>query len=174
MNLTDVTRDRAQFCSALGEIYEHSPWVAERAWDAMPFGNLDDLAAAMERAMRAASHDEQVALIRAHPDLAGRLALAGGLTVDSTTEQAAAGLDQCTPEELTEFQALNDRYKERFAFPFIMAVRNSTRVEILDAFRRRVENDPAAEFAEALDQIANIARLRLSALFAAEDQMEEN
>ncbi len=169
MNLTDVIRDRARFCSALSEIYEHSPWVAEQTWDTGPFGNLDDLAAAMDRAMRAASRDEQLALIRAHPDLAGKLALAGALTEDSSTEQAAAGLDQCTPEELTEFQALNDRYKERFTFPFIMAVRNSTRVEILDAFRRRVENDPDVEFAEALDQIATIARLRLDALFAPND-----
>lgn len=165
MILDDLNGDRATFMDALGGIYEHSPWVAERAWAGAPFADEQALAVAMEQAMRAASHEEQLALIRAHPDLAGKLALAGGLTAESTSEQASAGLDQCSAEELAEFTALNARYKDRFGFPFIMAVKGWRRAEILDAFRRRVENPRDAEFGEALDQIARIARLRLQALF---------
>jgi 2-oxo-4-hydroxy-4-carboxy-5-ureidoimidazoline decarboxylase len=168
MKLADLNEDRTQFCDALADIYEHSPWVAERSWASRPFDTLHDLVVAMDAAMRAATKEEQMALIRAHPDLAGRLALAGDLTADSTSEQAAAGLDQCTPEDLVAFQGLNDRYKDRYGFPFIMAVKKSSRADILDAFRRRVENTAEAEFAEALDQIAAIARLRLEALLVQE------
>ena len=165
MTLDRLNGDRAAFMDALGGIYEHSPWVAEGAWDEAPFRDKQALADAMERAMRAAGRDEQLALIRAHPDLAGKLALAGELTAESTSEQASAGLDQCSAEELAAFTALNARYKERFGFPFIMAVKGCHRAEILDAFRRRVENPRDTEFGEALDQIARIARLRLDALF---------
>ena len=169
MTLTALTENRETFCAALADIYEHSPWVAERSWDARPFATVEALISAMDDAMRGASEAEQLALIRAHPDLAGKLALAGDLTADSTSEQASAGLDQCSAEELAEFQSLNDRYKDRFGFPFIMAVKKSSRAEILDAFRQRAENPAGAEFAEALDQIAEIARLRINALFAPGD-----
>lgn len=166
MMLAALNQDRARFCAALADIYEHSPWVAERSWAARPFSSPVALIEAMDAAMRRAGKAEQLALIRAHPDLAGKLALAGDLTAGSTSEQAAAGLDQCSAGELAEFQDLNDRYKDRFGFPFIMAVKNSTRRDILDAFRRRVENAPEVEFTEALDQIAEIARLRIEALVA--------
>ncbi len=166
MKLAHLNEDRAQFCAALADIYEHSPWVAERSWAARPFSSPAALIEAMDAAMRSAGTAEQLALIRAHPDLAGKLALAGELTSDSTSEQAAAGLDQCTPDELAAFQEMNVRYKDRFGFPFIMAVKNSTRRDILDAFRRRVENTPEVEFTEALGQIAEIARLRIDALVA--------
>lgn len=111
--------------------------------------------------MAAASEDERLALLRAHPDLAGRLALAGELSADSTAEQAGAGLDRCTPQELEEFQALNERYKTRFGFPYILAIKGRHREQILENFRARVENDPEAEFEEAIEQVRRIALLRL-------------
>jgi 2-oxo-4-hydroxy-4-carboxy-5-ureidoimidazoline decarboxylase len=111
--------------------------------------------------MRAAPRERQLALIRAHPDLAGRLARAGALTAESTVEQRGAGLDRCSDEEFARFTALNDTYKARFGFPFIMAVKGRTRAEILAAFERRVANGPEAEFGTALDEIDRIALLRL-------------
>jgi len=104
-------------------------------------------------------------LLRAHPDLAGKLAISGELTADSTSEQASAQLDKCTPEEFAEFQSLNDRYKEAFGFPYILAVRGRNRQEILENFRSRVDNTPDTEFAEALKQVHRIALLRIEALF---------
>lgn len=157
--------DRAAFVARFGGVYEHSPWVAEAVWDA---GRVADdrevLAGAMAKAVEAADEAAQVALLRAHPDLAGRLALAGTLTPESRAEQASAGLDRCTPAELAEFQRLNRAYTARFGFPFIIAVKGLDRPGVLAAFRRRVANDPAAEFREALDQVHRIARLRLAAM----------
>lgn len=153
---------------AFGGVYEHSPWVAERV---PPEGlaGAPDIAAALAGAMRrvvdGAGGDEQLALLRAHPDLAGRLGVGEGLTEASEGEQASAGLDRCTPGEFEEFQQLNTRYRERFGFPFILAVRGRSRGEILEAFRRRVGNDRDDEFAEALEQVHRIARLRLEAMF---------
>ncbi|MAS44045.1 MAG: OHCU decarboxylase [Rhodobacteraceae bacterium] len=158
---------RAAFVDRFGGVYEHSPWVAENAFDAglgadaaTPAG----LSAALHAQVMAGGRDRQLALLRAHPDLAGKLALAGGLTADSTAEQAGAGLDQCTPEELEAFRSLNDRYKATFGFPYILAVRGRHRTEILADFRARVENAPEAEFAEALEQVRRIALLRIEAL----------
>jgi OHCU decarboxylase len=111
-----------------------------------------------------ASVETQLALIRAHPDLAGKAQVAGELTEDSTTEQASAGLDQCSAEEYERFQSLNADYHEKFGFPFVMAVRDSSRVEILDAFGKRLGNDPNTEFETALAEIHKIARLRLEAM----------
>lgn len=158
---------RTGFVARFGGVYEHSPWVAEAVWDA---GRLPDdaeaLADAMAAVVEAAGEPAQLALLHAHPDLAGRLAVAGGLTPHSSAEQAAAGLDRCTPAEFAEFQRLNAAYRARFGFPFIIAVRGLERAAILTAFRRRVGNDRAAEFREALDQVHRIARLRLLALAA--------
>lgn len=158
---------RDAFVAAFGGVYEHSAWVAERAWDkglgeetATPGG----LSGILHAEVVAAGREPQLALLRAHPDLAGKLALAGGLTAESTAEQAGAGLDQCTPEELAEFQSLNDRYKARFGFPYILAVKGRHRTQILENFRARVDNDPEVEFAEALDQVRRIALLRLEAM----------
>ncbi|MEC9432214.1 MAG: 2-oxo-4-hydroxy-4-carboxy-5-ureidoimidazoline decarboxylase [Pseudomonadota bacterium] len=159
--------DRAGFVARFGGVYEHSDWVAEAAFDAglgpetaTPAG----LSAALQAQVEAGGRDRQLALLRAHPDLAGKLALAGGLTADSTAEQAGAGLDQCSAGELAEFQSLNDRYKARFGFPYILAVRGRHRTEILADFRARVGNAPDAEFAGALEQVRRIALLRLEAM----------
>ncbi len=159
--------DRAAFVARFGGVFEHSPWIAEAAYDAGLPADADQ-AAGLHRALcavfRAAPQARQLAVIQAHPDLAGRLALAGALTADSTAEQASAGLDRCTPQELARFTALNDAYQAKFGMPFIMAVKGRSRAEILAAFERRLAHDAAAEFAEALAQIERIALLRLQAL----------
>ncbi len=157
--------DREGFLARYGWVYEHSPWIAEVLWDA---GRLSDdpdaLAQAMAEIVEAADPAAQLALLRAHPDLAGRLALAGDLTEASRAEQAGAGLDRCSAEELAEFQHLNGAYVAKFGFPFIVAVAGLDRAAILDAFRRRLGQSPEAEFAEARAQVHRIARLRLRAL----------
>ncbi len=161
------TLDRATFIDAYGGIYEHSPWVAETVHDA-GIGTNDDepgaLAGRMAQVVDAADDEAKLALLRAHPELAGRLAVAGNLTADSTAEQASAGLERCTPEEFAEFHTLNERYNARFGFPFIVAVRGLSRQDILSAFRGRADNDRETEFATALQQVHRIARLRLEAL----------
>jgi 2-oxo-4-hydroxy-4-carboxy-5-ureidoimidazoline decarboxylase len=156
--------DSARFVELFGGLFEHAPWVAEQAFDAGPFRTIEDLHGAMVDAMRRAVRERQLALIRAHPDLAGRAAIAGKLSAASSAEQAGAGLDQCTPAEFERFQKLNEKYKAKFGFPFILAVKGRTRAEILAAFEQRVENPPGAEFNEALDQIVRIARFRLEDL----------
>jgi 2-oxo-4-hydroxy-4-carboxy-5-ureidoimidazoline decarboxylase len=158
--------DSAGFVNRYGGIYEHSPWVAERV-EALLDGaltNNEQLAALMADCVDNAAVETQLELIRAHPDLAGRAQVAGKLTADSTQEQSRAGLDQCTAEEFEKFQSLNTAYKEKFEFPFIMAVRESTREEILQAFSDRIENDYDLEFETALREIHKIARLRLAAM----------
>ncbi len=157
--------DRAGFLARFGGVYEHSAWIAEAVWDENAGSDdMNTLADAMAARVEAAGEDAQLALLRAHPDLAGKLAVQGELTEESTSEQAGAGLDRCSPEEFAEFQRLNDAYTARFGFPFILAVKGHDRAGILDAFRRRVGNHPATEFREALDQVHRIARLRLQAL----------
>jgi len=162
---TAMTRET--FLARFAGVYEHSPWIAEAAWDAglPPDANAPEgLSRALDAQVQAAGHAPQLALLRAHPDLAGRLALAGELTAHSSSEQAGAGLDQCTPEELAEFQKLNAAYVQRNGFPFILAVKGRHRREILEVFRNRVRNHAEPEFAEALDQVRRIALLRLEAL----------
>ena len=167
MSLEELnTLDRAGFAAALGTIFEHSPWIAERAWDRRPFADDDDLMNAMLAVVDAASVDEKLALIRAHPDLAGKAARAGALTEHSTAEQAGAGLDRLSDEEFRRFHRLNNAYKARFGFPFVIAVRGHTRETILAAFETRLINDQAAELAEALHNIGLIARFRLDEVLA--------
>jgi 2-oxo-4-hydroxy-4-carboxy-5-ureidoimidazoline decarboxylase len=156
--------DRKRFAELFGGVFEHAPWVAERAFDAGPFRSIEALHGAMVDAMRCAPRERQLALIRAHPDLAGRGAIAGALTPASSAEQTSAGLDQCTPAEFARFRQLNASYQEKFRFPFILAVKGRTRAEILAAFEQHLDNSPEAEFDEALNQIARIARLRLEDL----------
>lgn len=153
--------DRTTFLTRFGGIYEHSPWVAEAAWDQGLDGS-DPLALVdpMRFIVESAGQDRQITLLRAHPDLAGKLSLAD-LTEDSASEQSGAGLDRCSPEELAEFQRLNDAYKDRFRFPFILAVKGHDRGSILEQFRRRIANTPDSEFREALNQVHHIARFRL-------------
>jgi 2-oxo-4-hydroxy-4-carboxy-5-ureidoimidazoline decarboxylase len=158
---------REAFLARFGGVYEHSPWVAEGVLAAglgPAHDSAEGLQAAMARVVEAAGQDRQLALLRAHPDLAGRLAIQGGLTAPSTAEQASAGLDRCTPAEFTRFQALNAGYRDKFGFPFIMAVRGRSRTEILATFERRVANDAETEFATALGEVHKIALLRLREL----------
>jgi 2-oxo-4-hydroxy-4-carboxy-5-ureidoimidazoline decarboxylase len=153
---------RDDFVAALGHLFEHSPWVAAGTYDKRPFRDLDGLDAALCATMRAAPVERQVALVRAHPDLAGRLAQAGKLTESSAREQSAAGLDQLTPAEAAEIQRLNDAYKEKFGFPFVICARLNAKDTILAAMRARSRNTADAELSTALDEIAKIARLRLN------------
>jgi OHCU decarboxylase len=159
--------DHATFVATFGHVFEDSPWIAAGAHDRGLRGDADT-AAGLHRALcavlRAADAERQRALIDAHPDLAGRLARAGELTADSTSEQAGAGLDRLSAKEHARFTALNEAYKARFGFPFIMAIKGRTKEEILEAFERRLQNDEASEFATALEQIERIALLRLKDL----------
>ncbi|MYL23498.1 2-oxo-4-hydroxy-4-carboxy-5-ureidoimidazoline decarboxylase [Halomonas alkaliantarctica] len=152
------------FVAHYGDIYEHSPWVAEAAWRqglTSAHDTPDALAELMGEMLKQASSDEQIAVIRAHPDLAGKAALAGELTSDSTREQAGAGLDQCTPEEFARFERLNKTYKDKFGFPFVIAVKGLDRHAILRAFEARIDNDLATERRTAIEQINRIGKLRL-------------
>lgn len=153
--------DPAAFVAALGHLFEHSPWVAERTWGKRPFASAEALHAALCATMRAAPRDQQLALIRAHPDLAGRLAQQKKLTVESTREQASAGLDQLTDAELAAFTRQNDTYKAKFGFPFIICARLNAKAAIIAAMQARVANAADAEFATALGEIEKIAWLRL-------------
>jgi 2-oxo-4-hydroxy-4-carboxy-5-ureidoimidazoline decarboxylase len=156
-----------EFIARYGGIYEHSPWVAERAAALLgDSADIDVIARVMADCVDNASLSWQLALIRAHPDLVGKAAIEGELTRDSETEQASAGLDRCSPEEYARFKALNEEYRRKFGFPFVMAVRNKSRSEILEAFESRVENDYDEEFENALLEIHRIARMRLIALGA--------
>ena len=159
---SQMTRDR--FVERFGSIFEHSPWIAERAFD-LELGPAHDTATglhnALARMFRAASADERLGVLRAHPDLAGKLAQAKRLTAESTAEQASAALDALTDEERATFQRLNDDYVARHGFPFIIAVRDNTKASILAAFNARIANDNATEFATACAQVERIAELRL-------------
>ena len=160
---------RADFIAAFGGIYEHSPWVAERLFDAGLTARDADpasMARRMAEIVDAAEYDKQMALLCAHPELAGKLAIAGSLTAESTAEQASAKLDQCNPEEFAAFQDLNDRYGKKFGHPFIIAVRGLDRATILAAFGKRVAQSAKTEFATALGEVHKIARLRLEELSA--------
>lgn len=150
---------RDEFLEVYGAVYEDSPWVAEAVWP--PSG---DLAKAMRAAVDAAPREKKLALIRAHPELAGRTAIAGDMAEASKREQSGAGLDRCTPGEFAEFQRLNGAYNARFGFPFIIAVKGLDRHDILAAFRARLDNDPETEFQTALEQIHRIAGFRLADL----------
>lgn len=164
---------RQEFVACFGSVFEQSLWISEVAYN-RGLGRSEDNPKGLHRALcavlRAAPHDRKLALINAHPDLAGRLAVADELTEASTVEQASAGLDRCTAEEFESFRVLNARYKRRFGIPFIMAVKGSNRDEILAALETRLENHADAEFQTALEQIERIAFLRLRGLFDPPDQ----
>lgn len=161
--LSDLnTAGRAAFTAALGHLFEHSPWVAEETWLKRPFRDVAHLQAELCATMRGAPHGRQLALIRAHPDLAGRLAQQNQLTAESTREQASAGLNQLAAEELAGFQKLNAAYLARFGFPFIICARLSNKSAILTAMQARSGNSPEQEFQTALGEIEKIAQLRLN------------
>ncbi|HEY1847718.1 MAG TPA: 2-oxo-4-hydroxy-4-carboxy-5-ureidoimidazoline decarboxylase [Opitutaceae bacterium] len=160
--LGDINADGEEaFVEALGHLFEHSPWVARKGYASRPFATLGALHEALCGAMRSATRDEQLALVRAHPDLAGRLALSGGLTASSAGEQASAGLDQLTPSEAAEIERLNSAYLGKFGFPFVICARLNDKSAILAAMRARALNSPDAELSTALGEIAKIAWLRL-------------
>jgi OHCU decarboxylase len=153
--------DRAAFVDRFGPLFEHSPWVAEAAWSDGPFTEAEELYEALRAAMYAAPRERQLALIRAHPDLAGRAAIEGTLTSSSRSEQASAGLDRLTPDEYAAFTRINAAYRERFGFPFVVCVREHTKESILRVAAERLEHGRDEEIRVALGEIARIARLRL-------------
>jgi 2-oxo-4-hydroxy-4-carboxy-5-ureidoimidazoline decarboxylase len=150
--------DLPAWLARLGAIFEHSPWVAEGAWRERPFANVDDLHQAMMRIVKKASPEQQLALVRAHPELAGGEAL----TVDSTSEQARLGFNRLSKDELESMNALNRRYREKFGFPCIVALRlHANRAGVMDEMARRLGNNAKTELAGALEQIGHITRARL-------------
>ena len=160
---------RTAFIAKFGRIYEHSPWVAETLYDqglSKGDGDPTKLAERMAAIVDAAGDERQMALLCSHPELAGKLAISGSLTAESTAEQASAQLDQCSAEEFAEFQNLNQRYRETFGHPFIIAVRGLNRTKILAAFRKRVNHSAQVEFRTALAEVHKIAKLRLDQLAA--------
>ncbi|OHV81261.1 2-oxo-4-hydroxy-4-carboxy-5-ureidoimidazoline decarboxylase [Ensifer sp. LCM 4579] len=162
---------REEFVRRFGGVFEHSPFVAERAYDraasvGLTAGNVHS---ALCTAFRAASPAERLAVLKAHPDLAGKLAVAGELTPDSRAEQASAGLDRLSPEEHARFTALNEAYTKKFGFPFIIAVKGLTKEDILAAFERRIDNSAEKEFETACAEVEQIARLRLKSMLPGDD-----
>ena len=165
--LTPSHLSREAFVGVFADIYEHSPWVAERAFDLGQDAGIDSIEGLHQRMatlLLNASREAQLALINAHPDLAGKAAVQGELTACSTSEQAGAGISECTAEEFARFTELNDAYKATFGFPFIKAVKGSNRHQILAAFEQRLHNSAEQEFATALAEINQIALFRLQAL----------
>jgi OHCU decarboxylase len=152
---------RDEFIRIVGPVFEHSPWIAEATWAKRPFSNAEVLHAALCEIVRTAGEEKQLALIRAHPDLVGRLALAGQLTKESTGEQASAGLDRLTPKEVELFQSNNAAYKEKFGFPFVICARLNKQEAILNGFKVRLHNSREQEIQAALGEIFKIAELRL-------------
>lgn len=159
------TLAHADFVHLLGDVWEDSPWVAEQAFEARPFADVVALHNAMVRVVVNASQEAQLVLLRAHPDLAGRLARGGGLTAHSAAEQAGVGLDRLTDAEFDWFDRQNKAYRDRFRFPFIIAVKAHTRESIKQALAARLDNDPAVEMKTALGEVAKIAKFRLEGLF---------
>lgn len=154
------------FVAALGGVFEHSPWVAERTAALRPFHSVEQLAAMMVGEVEKAGYGAQMALIRAHPELAGKAALRGELTRESSVEQSGAGLDQCSPEEFSRLTELNQAYRKKFGFPFILAVRGYHRGDIIAEFARRLASEVEEERRECLRQIYRIAGLRLEAMLS--------
>jgi OHCU decarboxylase len=153
--------DRAAFVERFGPLFEHSPWVAETAWRDRPFDDREELYDALVAAMYAAPRERKLALIRAHPDLAGKAAIEGTLTESSLREQASAGLDRLTPDEYAAFTSTNSAYRERFDFPLVVCAREHTKESILRVAAERLGNSEDEEIRVALEEIAKIARLRL-------------
>jgi 2-oxo-4-hydroxy-4-carboxy-5-ureidoimidazoline decarboxylase len=163
MKMADLNAaDRATFVAAVGFAFESSPWIAEAAWERRPFFDLDALLGCMNGIVLESPLERRVALIAAHPDLAGRVAREGRLTPASANEQASAGLDRLGSEEIARFDALNTAYRKRFGFPFVICARENNKDSILRALDTRLRNDRDTEIATALGEIGKIARLRLA------------
>jgi 2-oxo-4-hydroxy-4-carboxy-5-ureidoimidazoline decarboxylase len=158
MRLDDLNAlGQVQFVAAIGWVFEHSPWVAEQAWIQRPFPSLEALSSGMNAVVESARHEEQLALLRAHPDLGTR----AKVSLSSGREQAGAGLDKLTPDEHATLLRLNTAYKDKFGFPFLYAVKGASKADILDALRKRLDRTADEEFATALQQVYRIARFRL-------------
>lgn len=163
MTIADLNAlDRAQFVEAIGWVFEHSPWVAERAWATHPFPNTEALHGAMVDQVEQASAEEQLALLRAHPDLGARARVSDA----SAAEQAGAGLDQLTLRELERLLALNEAYRDKFGFPFLFAVKGSSKHDILNALERRASASRDEEYRVALTQVYRIARFRIESILS--------
>jgi 2-oxo-4-hydroxy-4-carboxy-5-ureidoimidazoline decarboxylase len=165
MTLSELNAlDSGAFVATLEGVFEHSPWIPAAVWSQRPFASIEALHAALAATMNDAPKPVQLALIRAHPELAGKAAIRGKLTAASSSEQSSAGLTQCSPEEFARLQALNRAYSDKFGFPFIIAVKGVGRGALITRFTERLERDPEREFGEALTQIARIAYFRLETL----------
>lgn len=173
ITLDDLNRmDKSNFVAALGDIFEHTPWVAEATHEAQPFPGLNALYDAMTAAVRHADEAQQMALIKRHPDLAGKAAREGTITADSKLEQSSARLDQLSADEFATFHRLNDAYHAKFSIPFIVCVRRHGKDSILRQFEKRLRNDTASERNAALSEIFRIAALRLDQRVAAPDRLK--
>jgi OHCU decarboxylase len=159
-----ATMDREAFVASFGGVFEDSPWIAEAAWATRPWEDVAALHRALVAVLDAAPPEARLALIRAHPELAGKAAIAGALTPESTREQAAAGLDRLTPAQHADLLTLTAAYRERFGFPFVVCAREHTADTIIAAARERLHHDPDDEERTALAEIAKIAALRLDDL----------
>lgn len=155
------TLDRDEFVAVCGPFFEHSPWIAEQTWPRRPFRTRNDLHSAMCMTLAHGTPQQKLLLIQAHPDLVGRLARENKLTLESTSEQAAAGLDQLSADEVKQFDRFNAAYREKFGFPFIICARENKKQAILEAFPRRLSHSREQEMMTALLEIEKIARLRL-------------
>ena len=158
--------DASVFTATLGGIFEHSPYVAKRVAAKRPFASVAALHEAMVAEIERAGAEAQLKLIEAHPELAGKAAVRGELTEESTREQSGVGLDRCSPEEFAKLQKLNDEYKQKFGFPFIVAVRGHSRQSIIALFEQRLANDRETELQECLRQVYRIGQLRLEDLLS--------
>jgi 2-oxo-4-hydroxy-4-carboxy-5-ureidoimidazoline decarboxylase len=156
---------QAAFTELVGSIFEHSPWIAAETWNRRPFASRDQLHAKLCATVRQAGQEKQLALIRAHPDLVGRAALAATLTTASTQEQASAGLNQLSPDEIAQFQKHNATYQEKFGFPFVICARLNRKEAILAGFAQRLQNTSAQEIQTAVEEIFKITSLRLADIF---------
>ena len=152
---------KSEFIKVFGNIFESSGWISEELYKLKPFNNFDVLSTKMMDIFENTTKDKQIEILRAHPDLANKTRI-GSLTIDSKKEQNSAGLDKCTKEEFDEFRNLNSKYKKKFGFPFIFAVKNKTKLEILSSFRKRISYNTNVEFEEAKTQVKKIAILRLN------------
>ncbi len=161
--------DKTEFMALFGSVFEHSPWIARAVWDAGLTGRHDTAAGLHQpfrEVIRRSGREEKLALLRAHPELATGVAADEQLTDSSQREQRGAGLDHCSPEEFTKFENLNDSYRDKFSFPFIMAVKGYDRHDILESFRARLENTRDMEFQTAVEQVIRIGRFRIDSIFA--------
>jgi 2-oxo-4-hydroxy-4-carboxy-5-ureidoimidazoline decarboxylase len=162
---------KADFVEALANIFEYSPWIAEKAADARPFSGVTQLFEAMKAAVERASPELRLALIKAHPDLANKTQRAAGLTAESTAEQNSLGLDRLSDAEYAAFERVNNAYRAKFGFPYIACVRRHTKDSVLRDFEKRLPNDPATETATSVAEICRIAALRLDQLVSADDRL---